>query len=93
MNGAFHPTSEIGSGFGVFFDDLVETHVGLWAVAEVVDISNVVVDLLSHGDFGNVGLGVLLGMKLAAFPGRGVENHFSDPGRPIFACFVQKNDG
>ena len=68
-NGIFHPTSEIGSGLGIFFDDLVETHVGFREVAGVEDVSDVVGDFLAHGDFGNVGLGVLLEMEMAALPG------------------------
>jgi hypothetical protein len=53
------------SGFSVFFDALVETHVGLGAVARVEDVADVVGDFLAHGDFGDVGLSVLLEMKLA----------------------------
>jgi hypothetical protein len=52
------------SGFSVFFDTLVETYVGLGAVARVEDFADVVSDLLAHRDFGDVGLSVLLEMKL-----------------------------
>lgn len=73
-NGALHPTGEFGSGGGVSFDGLVEAGVGFRAVAGVEDVTDVVGDLLSHGDFWNVGLGVLLEMELAALPGRGIES-------------------
>ena len=75
-DGIFHPLGQAWSGFSVFFDTLVEAHVGLGAVARVEDLADVVGDFLAHGDFGDVGLSVLLEMKLATLPRRGVESGF-----------------
>ena len=80
-NGASHPASDIGNGLGVIFDDLVETNFRLRAVAGAEDVSDVGGDLLAHGDFWNVGLGVLLEMELEA-PRRGVESVLSEPSCP-----------
>ena len=68
--------AKLGADLAYFFDTLVETHVGLGAVARVEEVADVVSDFLAHGDFGDVGLSVLLEMKLATLPRRSVESGF-----------------
>jgi len=67
------PGSEFGSGFPVGFDEFGKLGFGMGVVFGVEDPADVIGDFLLQVLGGNVGLGVLLEVELAALPGAGVE--------------------
>lgn len=69
-----HPGGELGSGGGVTGDDGFEAQEGGGAIRGVEDAPKVGSDGSAQVQAGNVGLGVLLEMKLTALPGDGRED-------------------
>lgn len=67
----FHPCSELWSGFGIGGDEVFETILSGLKVRAIEDGADVGSDFGAHVKAGNVGLGVLLEMELAALPGDG----------------------
>lgn len=78
-----HPIGEFWGGFGVGSDDFCEAAFGGGAVLSEEDAADVSGDFFAHVEAWDVGLGVLLKMKLAALPGDGGEDGATGGGEAI----------
>ena len=69
-----HPRGELRGARAVFCDEFGEAGLGSRKVGRIKDRADVAADAAAHGDLGDVLLGVLLKMELAALPGGGIES-------------------
>jgi hypothetical protein len=79
----FHPGRQFASGGRVGGDDFLEAQVGGWAVRGVEDAADGLGDRGALVEFGHVGLGILLEIKLSALPRRSEKDGRAGGSQPV----------